>query len=72
MEELAYLAIGAVAGAVLGPRLRSVLLEAMTGGYKVVDKVSAQTAEGRKSMSEFFAEARGKARKSGRPASAKA
>ena len=63
MEELAYLAIEAVAGAVLGPRFRSGLLAAMTAGCRAADVVTAQTSERWKGVEAFFAEAREEARK---------
>jgi hypothetical protein len=58
MEELGYLVIGAVAGAVLGPRTRPLLLGAATAGYKIADAVSARTSEQRKGVEAFFAEQR--------------
>jgi hypothetical protein len=62
MEELLYLAVGSVAGAVVGPRLRALLLEAVAAGYKAADVVSAKASEQRKSFDTFLAEARARAR----------
>ena len=62
MEELGIFAIGAVVGAVLGPRLRPALLAVTTAGYRVADTVTEQTSGQWKAVEAFFAEARDKAR----------
>ena len=71
MEELGIFAIGAVVGAVLGPKLRSALLAVTTAGYRVTDTVTERTSGQWKAVETFFAEARDKAR-TPRPARATA
>ena len=56
MEEILYLAFGAVAGAVISPKIRPVLLGITTAGYKVADSVAAVTAEQRKAIGGHLAE----------------
>jgi hypothetical protein len=56
MEEILYLALGTVAGAVITPRIRPMLLGITTVGFKVADAVSAKTAEQRKAIEGVFAD----------------
>ena len=73
MEELFYVAIGSVVGAVVAPRIRPMLVGALAAGYKLADFASAQTAEQRKNLEAhleawrnewegFISEARARAR----------
>ncbi len=55
MEELVYLVIGSLAGAVVAPKIRPALLAMATAGYKLADAVTSKTAEQRKSAEGFFA-----------------
>ncbi len=55
MEEILYLALGTVAGAIITPRIRPALLGITTVGYKVADAVAATTSEQRKALGGAFA-----------------
>jgi hypothetical protein len=55
------IAVGA-AGAALAPRLKPVLLELATAGYKVIDAVAAKLAMKREDLEDLLAEAKARAR----------
>jgi hypothetical protein len=74
MEEVLWFAAGSVAGAALAKWGREVLMGAVTtaivvgdavaaGANRVAEVVATRTAEQRKQVGEFFAEAQEKARR---------
>jgi hypothetical protein len=46
----------------LAPRLKPVVLEVVTAGYRIADKVTSGAARRREDLEDLFAEARARAR----------
>jgi len=49
-------------GAALAPRIRPIVVEIVTGCYRIADGVMLRVVRGRENLSDLFAEARARAR----------